>query len=82
MTSGAATAPAITASATTRAKAMTLYEEKEDIAFSVGVGRSTDDSLIFISTGNNCSNEVRFVPADDPDRAPDAGQAAPARRAI
>ena len=48
------------------AKAVTLYEEKEDIAFSVGAARSTDDSLIFISTGNNSSNEVRFVPADNP----------------
>jgi oligopeptidase B len=47
-------------------KAVTLYEEKEDIAFSVGAARATDDSLIFISTGNNSSNEVRFVPADDP----------------
>ncbi|HET9352373.1 MAG TPA: S9 family peptidase [Sphingomicrobium sp.] len=48
------------------AKAMTLYEEKEDIAFSVGAARSTDDSLIFITTGNNSSNELRFVPANDP----------------
>ncbi|MFL6755988.1 MAG: S9 family peptidase [Sphingomicrobium sp.] len=48
------------------ARALTLYEEKEDIAFSVGAGRATDDSLIFISTGNNSSNEVRFVPADNP----------------
>ncbi|HEU0310647.1 MAG TPA: S9 family peptidase [Sphingomicrobium sp.] len=48
------------------AKAVTLYEEKEDIAFSVGAARSTDDSLIFITTGNNSSNEIRFVPADDP----------------
>jgi oligopeptidase B len=48
------------------AKAKTLYEEKDDIAFSVGVDRSTDDSLIFISTGNNSSNEVRFVPANNP----------------
>ena len=48
------------------AKAVTLYEEKDDIAFSVGVARSTDDSLIIISTGNNSSNEVRFVPADNP----------------
>jgi oligopeptidase B len=47
-------------------KAVTLYEEKEDIAFSVGAARSTDDSLIFISTGNNSSNEVRFVSANDP----------------
>lgn len=48
------------------AKAVTLYEEKDDIAFSVGVDRTTDDSLIVISTGNNSSNEVRFVPADNP----------------
>ena len=48
------------------AKAVTLYEETDDIGFNVGVDRSTDDSLIFISTGNNSSNEVRFVPADDP----------------
>ena len=48
------------------AKASTLYEEKEDIAFSVGAARSTDNSLIFISTGNNSSNELRFVPADNP----------------
>jgi oligopeptidase B len=48
------------------ARAITLYEEKEDIAFSVGAARSTDDSLIFISTGNNSSNEVRFVPANNP----------------
>jgi oligopeptidase B len=47
-------------------EAVTLYEEKEDIAFSVGVARSTDDSLIFISTGNNSSNEIRFVSAGDP----------------
>ncbi|MBA3666978.1 MAG: S9 family peptidase [Sphingomonas sp.] len=46
--------------------AVTLYEEKDDIAFSVGVDRATDDSVIFISTGNNSSNEVRIVPANDP----------------
>ena len=45
----------------------TLYEEKDDIAFSVGVDRTTDNSLITISTGNNSSNEVRIVPADKPD---------------
>jgi len=49
------------------AKAKTLYEEKDDIAFSVGVARTTDDGLIVISTGNNSSNEVRIVPADKPD---------------
>jgi oligopeptidase B len=48
-------------------KAVTIYEEKEDIAFSVGVSRSTDDTLIFISTGHNSSNEVRLVAADQPD---------------
>ena len=48
------------------AKAVTLYEEKDDIAFSVNVDRSTDDTLIFISTGNNSSNEVRMVAADNP----------------
>ncbi len=51
------------------ADAITLYEEKEDIAFSVGVARSTDDSMIFVSTGNNSSNEVRFVAADRPTEA-------------
>ncbi len=44
----------------------TLYEEKEDPGFSVGVGRSQDRSLIFIATGDNSSTEVRFVPATDP----------------
>jgi oligopeptidase B len=48
------------------AAAVTLYEEKDDIAFSVQASRSTDDSLILISTGNNSSNEVRFVATDDP----------------
>jgi oligopeptidase B len=48
------------------AEAVTIYEEKEDIAFSVGVARSTDDRLIFVTTGNNSSNEVRFFPADQP----------------
>ena len=52
------------------AETKTLYEEKDDIAFSVGVDRSTDDSLIFISSGNNSTNEVRIVPADKPDAAP------------
>ena len=48
------------------AAAITLYEETADIAFSVGVGHTTDHQLILISTGNNSSNEVRFVPAADP----------------
>jgi oligopeptidase B len=45
---------------------ITLYEEKEDIGFSVGIGRSQDRSLIFIATGDNSSTEIRFAPADDP----------------
>ena len=48
------------------AAAVTIYEEKDDIAFSVDVDGSTDRSLIFVSTGHNSSNEVYFVPADDP----------------
>jgi oligopeptidase B len=45
---------------------VTLYEETQDIGFSVGVGKSQDKSLIFIATGDNTTSEVRFVPADNP----------------
>ena len=48
------------------AEAVTLYEETEDLGFSVAVGKSQDESLIFIATGDNTTNEVRFVSADDP----------------
>jgi oligopeptidase B len=44
----------------------TLYEETEDLGFSVGVDESQDRSLIFIATGDNTTSEVRFVPASDP----------------
>ena len=47
---------------------VTLYEEKEDIGFSVGIGKSQDRSLIFIATGDNATSEVRFVSAADPTR--------------
>jgi len=47
---------------------VTLYEETEELGFSVGVSRSQDRSLIFVSTGDNATSEVRFVPADDPTR--------------
>lgn len=50
--------------------ATTLYEETEDLGFSVGIGRSQDRSLIFIATGDNTTSEVRFVPADRPDAEP------------
>jgi oligopeptidase B len=45
---------------------ITLYEETEELGFSVRVGKSHDRSLILISTGDNATSEVRFVPADDP----------------
>jgi len=44
----------------------TLYEEKDDPGFSVGVSQSQDRSLIFISTGDNATSEVRFVSAANP----------------
>ena len=46
--------------------AVTLYEEIEELGFSVGVGRSHDRSLIIVSTGDNATSEVRFVSAADP----------------
>jgi oligopeptidase B len=45
---------------------VTLYEETEELGFSVGAGKSHDRSLILISTGDNATTEVRFVSADDP----------------
>ena len=45
---------------------VTLYEETEEVGFSVGVGKSQDERLILISTGDNATSEVRFVGADDP----------------
>jgi oligopeptidase B len=48
------------------AKDVTLYEEKDDIGFAVGISKSQDRSLIFIATGDNATSEVRFVPAADP----------------
>ncbi|QIL01750.1 S9 family peptidase [Sphingomonas sinipercae] len=44
----------------------TLYEETDDLGFSVGIDDSQDRSLIFIGTGDNTTSEVRFVPAGDP----------------
>jgi oligopeptidase B len=51
---------------TPTAEDKTIYEETKDIGFAVGVSRSQDRSLIFLSTGDNATNEVRFVPASDP----------------
>ena len=49
---------------------VTLYEETEELGFSVGVSQSQDRELIFIATGDNATNEVRFVPAADPAAPP------------
>ncbi|MFN2526376.1 MAG: hypothetical protein ABR505_08960, partial [Actinomycetota bacterium] len=43
-----------------------LYEETEDVGFSVGIHKSKDESLLFVSTGDNATSEVRFVSAADP----------------
>jgi oligopeptidase B len=51
-------------------KDVTLYEETEELGFSVGIGKSHDRSTIFISTGDNATSEVRFVPAADPTQPP------------
>ena len=48
----------------------TLYEETQNIAFTVDVGRTQDRRYILISTGENSSNEVRFVPADNAEAPP------------
>jgi oligopeptidase B len=47
---------------------VTLYEETEELGFTVGLGRSHDRSTIFVATGDNTTSEVRFVSADDPAR--------------
>ena len=60
------------------AKAVTLYEEKDDIAFSVGAARSTDDSLIFIRPATIA--RMRCVSCPPTGRAVDDDQAAPAGR--
>ena len=48
----------------------TLYEETENVAFTVDVARTQDRRFILISTGENSSNEVRMIPADSPETAP------------
>jgi oligopeptidase B len=47
------------------AEDLTLYEEAEDIAFTVSASLTQDRRFILIGTGENSSNEIRFVPADD-----------------
>jgi oligopeptidase B len=50
--------------------ATTLYEETQDIGFSVSASPSQDRSVIFISTGDNTTTEIRFVPAGTPESEP------------
>jgi oligopeptidase B len=45
----------------------TIYEEKENVAFTVSAAKTQDEKYILIGTGENSSNEVRFVPADNPE---------------
>src|SRR5206468_4893003 len=45
---------------------ITIYEETEELGFTVDVGKSPDRSLIVVSTGNNATSDVRFFSADDP----------------
>jgi oligopeptidase B len=45
----------------------TVYEEKENVAFTVSAGKTQDEKYILIGTGENSSNEIRFVPADNPE---------------
>ena len=52
------------------AKAHTIYEEKDDLAFSVSVSKSTDQQWIVVNTGENSSNEIRLVPAAKPAAEP------------
>jgi len=48
----------------------TLYEETENVAFTVDVGRTQDRRFILISTGENSSNEIRLIPAGAPETPP------------
>ena len=48
----------------------TLYEEKQDPGFSVGVALTQDRELILIATSDNATSEVRFVPASNPEAPP------------
>jgi oligopeptidase B len=41
-----------------------IYEEK-DVLFGVGVGRSRDKKMFFITSGAATMNEVRYMPADN-----------------
>ncbi len=42
-----------------------LFEEKDEL-FSLGVGRSRDKKMLFLSSYASTMNEVRYLPADQP----------------
>ncbi|MFS0737937.1 S9 family peptidase [Sphingomonas sp. 1P06PA] len=47
----------------------TLYEEKEELGFNVGVGQTQDRQWILVATGDNQTSEVRLVPSANPTAA-------------
>ena len=49
---------------------VTLYEEKDDIGFNVGVGLTQDRQWIVLNTHDHQTSEIRLVPASDPGAAP------------
>ena len=49
-----------------RTKTSRSTRRPRSLASRVGLGKSQDKSLIFVSTGDNATSEVRFVSADDP----------------
>jgi len=51
------------------AEDVTLYEETEELGFSVGIGRSHDRSTIFVSTGDNASSRIKIFGSRNTARA-------------
>lgn len=49
---------------------VTLYEERDNDGFNVGVGRTQDRAWITVSTGDHETSETRLVPAADPGAEP------------
>ena len=70
--------PPTTGSASPPPSDRTLYEETENIAFTVGVGRTQDRRCILISTGENSSNESPHRPRRQSRGAAGADRPAPA----
>ena len=47
-----------------------VFKETENPAFTVSLGKSTDENTIFVMTGENSSGEWYFIPADRPEAEP------------